>query len=181
MAKPQAMMLPVTIEAGTSVLEARAADQVDAAKKRRRAGAATIKTVRRCLWQSEWKPYGRVTSAPICSRRTRGWLTERAPQVRFLAGILFQELRAIRGYRSGYDTVRNAAAAARRDRRRLSECRLETAPGGQARPTGGRCAWPLAAGRWPSTSSGSKRCGVADPVLPRPLLPRHLLPQRVRH
>jgi transposase len=40
--KPRATLLPVTIEAATARLAARADDQVDAATKRRRPGAATI-------------------------------------------------------------------------------------------------------------------------------------------
>ena len=40
--KPRATLLPVTIEAATALLEARADDQVDTATKRRRAGAASI-------------------------------------------------------------------------------------------------------------------------------------------
>jgi transposase len=40
--KPRATMLPVTIEAATALLEARAGDQVDAATNRRRPGAASI-------------------------------------------------------------------------------------------------------------------------------------------
>jgi transposase len=41
-AAPQTTLLPVTIEAATARLEARALDQVDAAAKRRRVGAASI-------------------------------------------------------------------------------------------------------------------------------------------
>jgi transposase len=40
--KPRATLLPVTIEAATALLEARAGDQVDAATNRRRPGAASI-------------------------------------------------------------------------------------------------------------------------------------------
>jgi transposase len=40
--KPQAAMLPVTIDAMTAPLEATTDDQVEAATKRRRPGAATI-------------------------------------------------------------------------------------------------------------------------------------------
>jgi hypothetical protein len=36
------------------------------------------------------------------------WLGQRAPQVRYSARILFQELVARRGYAGGYDTVKNA-------------------------------------------------------------------------
>lgn len=40
--KPRATLLPVTIEAATALLEARVLDQVEAATKRRRPGAASI-------------------------------------------------------------------------------------------------------------------------------------------
>lgn len=40
--KPRTALLPVTIEAATALVEARADDQVDAATKRRRLGAASI-------------------------------------------------------------------------------------------------------------------------------------------
>lgn len=41
-AKPGTMVLPVTIQTGTSVLEARAVDAIDASTKRRQVGIATI-------------------------------------------------------------------------------------------------------------------------------------------
>ena len=89
------------------------------------------KTVRRCLRQSQWTAYRRTQIAQTLLSAHMGWLAERAPQVNFSAQILFQELRASRGYVGGYDTVRNAvrplrtqAAAAA-----LTQRRFETLPG----------------------------------------------------
>ena len=63
-----------------------------------------------------------------------GWLAERAPQVNFSAQILFQELRASRGYEGGYDTVRNAVRPLRVEATAaaLTQRRFETEPGQQA-------------------------------------------------
>jgi transposase len=74
------------------------------------------------------------------------WLTERAPQVNFSAQILFQELRASRGYVGGYDTVRNAVRPLRSEAAAasLTQRRFETEPGQQAQVDWGqvrvRCA-----------------------------------------
>ena len=71
-----------------------------------RATGLDRKTVRGCLRQCEWQPYRRTPLVETLLAAHVGWLTERAPQVNFSAQILFQELRASRGYEGGYDTVR---------------------------------------------------------------------------
>ena len=63
----------------------------------------------------------------------QAWLAERAPQVRYSARILFQELKQ-RGYEGGYDTVRNAVRPMRIEAaaESLTQTRFETEPGEQA-------------------------------------------------
>jgi transposase len=98
------------------------------------------KTVRRCLRQTEWQPYRRAPAGQTLLSAHRTWLTARAPAVNYSARILYQELRAQRGYTGSYDTVRNAvrplrieAAAAS-----LTQCRFETEPGAQAQADWGQ-------------------------------------------
>lgn len=106
------------------------------------------KTVRRCLRQEVWKPYGRATSSPTLLAPHMTWLTERAPQVRFSARILFQELRASRAYGGGYDTVRNAVRPLRIEAvaASLTQRRFETAPGQQSQVDWGQVRVPFASG-----------------------------------
>ena len=106
------------------------------------------KTVRRCLRQEAWKPYGRTTATPTLLAPHMAWLTERAPQVRFSARILFQELRASRAYGGGYDTVRNAVRPLRAEAvaASLTQCRFETAPGQQSQVDWGQVRVPFATG-----------------------------------
>ena len=59
------------------------------------------KTVRTCLRQTSWQPYQRVASRSLLDAH-RGWLAERAPQVNYSARILWQELRAQRGFEGSY-------------------------------------------------------------------------------
>ena len=66
------------------------------------------KTVRSGLRKAEWIPYRRTPVAETLLSAHHAWLVERAPAVNYSARILFQELRAARGYLGGYDTVRNA-------------------------------------------------------------------------
>ena len=113
------------------------------------------KTVRRCLRQREWQPYQRAPAGQTLLTAHLAWLKERAAQVNYSAQILFQELRASRGYQGGYDTVRNAvrplrveAAAAS-----LTQCRFETEPGERRRLTGARCGFGLMPARRRCTSS----------------------------
>ena len=99
-----------------------------------RATGLDRKTVRRCLRQSQWTPYRRTPMAETLLSAHMGWLAERAPQVNFSAQILFQELRASRGYGGGYDTVRNAVRPLRTEAAAaaLTQRRFETEPGQQA-------------------------------------------------
>lgn len=99
-----------------------------------RATGLDRKTVRRCLRQSEWQPYRRAPLAATLLSAHLDWLVERAPQVGFSAQILFQELRASRGYTGGYDTVRNAVRPLRKEAAvaALTQRRFETGPGEQA-------------------------------------------------
>lgn len=99
-----------------------------------RATGLDRKTVRRCLRQKQWTPYRRTPLAQTLLSAHMGWLAERAPQVNFSAQILFQELRASRGYEGGYDTVRNAVRPLRAEATvaALTQRRFETGPGEQA-------------------------------------------------
>ena len=53
------------------------------------------KTVRTCLQREAWTPYRREVAVPGLLDAHRVWLSERAPQVRFSARILYQELSAM--------------------------------------------------------------------------------------
>ncbi len=91
------------------------------------------KTVRRCLRQERWQPYGRASRADTLLAAHGEYLRERAAEVRYSAQVLFQELRR-KGYRGGYDTVRRfvqplRAAEALAER---ASVRFETGPGHQS-------------------------------------------------
>jgi transposase len=60
--------------------------------------------------------------------------------VNYSARILYQELRATRGYTGGYDTVRNAVRPLRIEAAAASvtQCRFETEPGEQAQADWGQ-------------------------------------------
>src|SRR5207247_6012831 len=55
------------------------------------------KTVRSCLQQGSWQPYGRADAGSLLDAHDE-WLTERAPEVNYSARILWQEMRAQRGF-----------------------------------------------------------------------------------
>ena len=91
------------------------------------------KTVRSSLTQERWQPYRRERRRDTLLAEYAEYLQERAPQVRYSAQVLFQELRR-RGYRGGYDTVkryvqplRGAEVLAER-----ASVRFETGPGHQS-------------------------------------------------
>lgn len=92
------------------------------------------KTVRAALAKGAWHPYRRTPVAATLLSAHAGWLAERAPQVHYSARILFQELRAGRGYEGGYDTVRNAIRPLRAEAAvaSLTQRRFETEAGEQA-------------------------------------------------
>ncbi len=91
------------------------------------------KTVRRCLRQEAWQPYRRPARTDTLLIEHAEFLRERAPQVRYSAQVLYQELR-LRGYAGGYDTVRRfvqplRAVEALAER---ASVRFETPPGQQS-------------------------------------------------
>jgi transposase len=92
------------------------------------------KTVRRCLHQSEWRPYERAPRAETLLSEHAQYLTERAAQVNYSARILYQELRARRSYAGSYDTVKRFVAPLRESQQaeELCQMRFETAPGKQS-------------------------------------------------
>ena len=106
------------------------------------------KTVRACLRKGQWEPYRRRGAIGTLLSPHRAWLVERAPQVHYSAQILFQELRASRGYSGGYDTVRNAVRPLRMEAaaQALTQRRFETEPGQQAQVDWGQVRARFAAG-----------------------------------
>src|SRR5688572_7770585 len=95
------------------------------------------KTVRSCLQQASWQPYQRAEASSLLDAH-REWLAERAPQVNYSARILWQELRAQRGFAGSYVIVRRAVAPLRLEAcvASLTQRRFETGPGEQA-----QCDW----------------------------------------
>ncbi len=98
------------------------------------------KTVRSCLRKSQWTPYRRANTPGGLLSPHAAWLAERAPKVHFSARILFQELRASRGYTGGYDTVKIAVRPLRAEATvaSLTQWRFETEPGQQAQADWGQ-------------------------------------------
>ncbi len=92
------------------------------------------KTVRRCLRERVWRPYRRAPRRDTLLAEHADFLRERAPQVRYSAQILFQELRRQRGYAGGYDTVKRFVAPLRQlsAQAELCQTRFETPPGQQS-------------------------------------------------
>lgn len=95
------------------------------------------KTVRTCLRQASWQPYSRTAVASLLDPH-RDWLTQRAPEVGYSARILWQELRAQRGFTGSYVIVRRSVAPLRLEASvaSLTQRRFETGPGEQA-----QCDW----------------------------------------
>lgn len=92
------------------------------------------KTVRRSLRQPTWQPYHRAAVAETRLTARADFVRARAPQVQYSARILYQELRASRGYTGSYETVKRFVAPLREvslqaDRALL---RFETPPGHQS-------------------------------------------------
>jgi transposase len=106
------------------------------------------KTVRSCLRSSQWAPYRRTPLAATLLSAHGEWLQQRAPEVNYSARILFQELRASRGYAGGYDTVRNAVRPLRTEAAAaaLTQCRFETDPGQQGQVDWGQVRVRFASG-----------------------------------
>ena len=99
-----------------------------------RATGLDRKTVRGCLRQALWQPYRRATERKSLIAPHEAWLFERAAQVDYSARILYQELRAQRGFEGGYGTVRDAVRPLRKEAAAasLTQRRFETEPGEQA-------------------------------------------------
>jgi transposase len=102
------------------------------------------KTVRNCLQQASWQPYRREAAGSLLDEH-RTWLAERAPQVNYSARILWQELRAQRGFGGSYVIVRRAVAPLRlaASASSLTQRRFETGPGEQAQCDWGQITVPL--------------------------------------
>jgi transposase len=92
------------------------------------------KTVRRCLRQETWQPYSRPPATDTLLATHAEFLRERAAQVGYSARILFQELKATRGYSGSYETVKRFVAPLR-ELQLMAErplTRFETPPGQQS-------------------------------------------------
>jgi transposase len=92
------------------------------------------KTVRSCLKREHWARYERTVRRPSLLDAHREWMQMRAPQVSYSARILFQELRAQRGYPGCYEAVKVAVRPLRAAATvaSVTQMRFETAPGEQA-------------------------------------------------
>jgi transposase len=103
------------------------------------------KTVRRCLSRAQWAPYRRRAKEVTLLAAHQRWLVERAPEVNYSAQILFQELRAQRGFAGGYDTVKNAVRPLRMEVAAdlLTQTRFETDPGEQSQVDWGEVRVPF--------------------------------------
>lgn len=106
------------------------------------------KTVRRHVRQTAWHPYHRAVVVETLLTAHAAFVRIRAPQVGYSARILYQELRASRGYTGSYETVKRYVAPLREvqehaDRTRL---RFETPPGQQSQIDWGQALVPFRAG-----------------------------------
>ncbi len=92
------------------------------------------KTVRRCVRCQGWQPYRRAVGEDRLLAEHEAFLHGRAPEVRYSARILYQALRASRGYRSSYETVKRFVAPLRvlAAAAELTQIRFETLPGQQS-------------------------------------------------
>jgi transposase len=92
------------------------------------------KTVRRCLRSAAWQPYQRVAREDTLLAEHESFLRERAPQVRYSARILHQELCSQRGFRGSYDVVKRFVAPLRalEAAAQATQTRFETPPGQQS-------------------------------------------------
>lgn len=92
------------------------------------------KTIRRCLREPAYRSYQRESPASTLLGEHEAFLRERAPAVDYSAQILYQELRASRGYRGSYETVKRFVKPLRavREQAQRALLRFETPPGGQS-------------------------------------------------
>ena len=88
------------------------------------------KTVRRCLRQTEWKPYRRAARADTLLASDAEYLRRRSAEVGYSAQVLFQELRR-REYRGSYETVKRFVRPLRETQLHaaVTRTRFETPPG----------------------------------------------------
>lgn len=109
------------------------------------------KTVRRCLRQREWAPYRRAVKEGTLLERSAEFLRRRAPQVRYSARILYQELKRQGGYTGSYDTVKRFVAPLRalEARGEVTQRRFETPPGQQSQIDWGQALVTFRVGRCP--------------------------------
>ncbi len=103
------------------------------------------KTVRRALHQAQWPPYQRAARADTVLAEHADWVRTRAPQVRYSAQSLFQELRRQRGYRGRDDTVKRFVQPLRavETLAERATVRVETPPGLQSQIDGGQARGPF--------------------------------------
>jgi len=91
------------------------------------------KTIRGILREGTWEPYCRAVRTDTVLAEHARYLQTRAPQVRYSARILFQELHA-RGYRGSYETVKRFVRPLRavEEAAERATVRFETPPGQQS-------------------------------------------------
>ena len=116
------------------------------------------KTVRRCLSQSQWRPYRRAAKTDTRLAEHAGYLYARAPAVSYSARILFQELRAERGYTGSYETVKRFVRPLRRLQAQAegTRRRFETPPGQQSQVDWDNPGCSSASAWWSSICSCSR-------------------------
>jgi transposase len=92
------------------------------------------KTVRRCLRQARWQAYQRDARTNTILAKHADLLRKRAPEVRYSARILFQELCRDHGYSGSYETVKLFVRPLRAEGAvdELTQRRFETPPGAQS-------------------------------------------------
>lgn len=92
------------------------------------------KTVRHCLKQKEWRPYGRPDRTDTLLAPHKKFVEARAPQVGYSARVLHQELCRERQYTGSYDTVKRFVAPLRTVQLQAERAltRFETPPGLQS-------------------------------------------------
>ena len=106
------------------------------------------KTVRRSLGHPTWQPYRRAVVAETLLTAHVDFVRARAPQVNYSARIVYQELRASRGYRGSYETVKRFVAPLREVQLQAERAlvRFETPPGQQSQIDWGQTVVPFRSG-----------------------------------
>ncbi len=107
------------------------------------------KTVRRCVRCHAWQPYRRAVREERLLAEHEEFLRVRAPEVCYSARILYQELRANRGFRGSYDTVKRFVAPLRvlAAAAEVTQIRFETPPGQQSQIDWGEAKVEFRSGR----------------------------------